>query len=374
MSRENRMLVMFAVGVMLLFTYFRVQYPNMGEIEELRPAQEAPLLQVVCDPELRATLEKIVRSYELEFGVRIVLDSEEQASEKLSQADLFIALGDDQGVRGVPLAENVVHWFDHQLPEDDTRGGSVHIGLVDHDESRRKGSARLARYILARDRGLPILTGEADDQADLWSVDPEVSLVIWQGLYSHYQAKLEEFQRMEGVAVRVVVADCSLLASKVADPVGVDAIVYPNLNCLGESELVGWEQTAGGELELVLVGQRGDGRRETLIPPETQRVSLVSPVGFSELLSDQALRHITGRKLSQAVTEYSRLTALLGEIRSNPDTLGIMFKTLEPEDVEDLQTQEVLDPMGSVGMTLYSSTESTSKQLIGRLGRFLGWE
>ncbi len=131
MRKENRMLLLFALGMMALLTVLRVLYPNIGLRDESfqLPAQE---LRVACEEPLLGAVREFVRSYEAGYSVQVDLSPLGDAA----GGDCDVSVAREEWP-GPPALEE----FD--LPWSRSRGPAAKARV----HSRSRDAARFARLL-----------------------------------------------------------------------------------------------------------------------------------------------------------------------------------------------------------------------------------
>ncbi len=260
MSRENRMLLMFFFGMVSLFTYFRIQYPNQGEVERQLPSDLSPEVWVRCDSGLLDGVTKVARSYELEAGVRIVLEEAAQTTHAIAEFDILIVPASDASELNEARA---VTRMTLTAPDADESAGGWELGVREVDRRRNSGALRFARYLTARDRGQLVLfsndsgdSGESEKsrgEGDLWVEEPTPELLVWEGVYPFFDRELERFARTERVQFRTMVGACRLLSQKLTLGERVDAVLGFGATCEFSESLADWQSHLLATRQLVLL-------------------------------------------------------------------------------------------------------------------------
>ena len=376
MSRENRMLIMFVVGMVTLFTYFRFKYPNMGDVGELRPAQQTPELQVYCDPSVPPEIEQVIRAYELEFGVRIVVDRDPESLKGELAFDAVV----DSGRGPFPSAFGVAARFEFP-PNDaiavDSKAMVWRAGIRTLSEVRRAGAARLCRYLVARDKGGSLLAPDDPvlDACDPWVSEPEPEILVWDGLYPFVRLDLDRFAAIEGIRLRVVVGDCSLLSHKLQEQEPFDAIVLWGDACDGLAPPTGWSERRVGERsvafltsnENLLIGTENEvnwALTDQLVLFEPLRESLQRASISAQL--PPSFRELLERGSTEGLDQMRLLTRALAE---RPDAVGLVLNGGEVIEGRGLRSGGLSTSSPSWPVRILTAKESRFRFLLARLGK-----
>ena len=375
------MLVMFFTGMVLLFTYFRFQYPNIGGGENLRRNPQAPMIRVLSESELMPGVEKAARSYELEFGVRVILESSESLSDADLNFDLLVESG--KGMFGEDVG--AVHHF--SVPswhpdEGDSVDNSWRIGVRSVSQIRQIGAAKFARYLTASDRGLRLVSPDLEltQDADLWMMEPTPTLVVWDAVFPFVQSVVEKFEKLEGVSLRLVVGDCLLVSAKFLENKEADGLLVLGAGCSGEEANVGWESLSVGTRSIVTLmsSQHSEvgnddqwyakqdvsiGSLEGLYPPLLEAVSSGAfPVGLRDFLTNSSPKN------------YSRLRDLLEGIALDPNMIGVTIDLPSADLGDGVSVRAIGGSEVEVPLSLWISENSTYKHLLSRLAQLIASE
>ena len=369
MSRENRMLVMFVVGMVVLFTVFRIQFPNLGRVDELRPAERTPLLRVRGEPELLERLEKASRSYELEFGVRILLGGGDMQSPEVTGAHLWVGWAGAVDPRSEPLVHrfSVPKKMQSPGPEDFP---TIVIGIIESDLTYQQGAARFARYLLAEDRGFPLIhpEGSAGGRLDAWQAEPEPSLVVPDRLYPIFRDSLEAFEALEGIRFRLVVGNCALVAWKMGEQERVDGLLVDPTSCPLPAIGKGWRIQERLPLRLSLLSSM-------LESEETKPAELVLVRGtrssILEMTADSGLADWRGRLEEGRFIEVNRMRDVQRKIANEPGNRGLILSPPAMEWTAGLRRDPVDSLSKRPGVQLVVSDSSLHPHLLARLGKWL---
>lgn len=369
------MLIMFVVGMVTMFTYFRFNYPNMGDVGELRPAQRTPELHVYCDPSLPDEIEQVIRSYELEFGVRVLVDRDPESLQRELVFDALITTG-----RGpFPVALGVVARF--EFPPDESVSTEAEdlawrAGIRTVTEARRVGAARLCRYLVARDRGGSLLAPDDPvlDSCDPWVSDPEPEILVWDGLYPFVRSELDRFASVEGIRLRVVVGDCSLLNHKLQEKELFDAIILWGDACVGLIPPDGWRESQLGERSFAFLTSPENpfvkapkqvdwARVEQLILFEPLRESLSrDSIGVP---LPPPLKSLVERGRAEGFSQMRLLTRALAE---RPNAVGLVLNGGVVVESRGLRTGPLSNGAPSSPVRILTAEGSRFRFLLARLG------
>src|SRR5207237_3786644 len=117
---------------------------------------------------------------------------------------LWDAVADQFGLEKIPL------------PEFQGRQETMSVGVL--TKSKQPTAAlQFARYLTARDRGMPVLQNHGYStvpDADVWKARPEIKLSAGAMLMPAISDAVEQFNRREGVSVTVTPAGCGILVSQ----------------------------------------------------------------------------------------------------------------------------------------------------------------
>jgi hypothetical protein len=381
MSKENRMLVMFFAGMVLLFTYFRFQYPNIGGGENLRRNPQAPMIRVLSESELMPGVEKVARSYELEFGVRVILESSENVSDANSDYDLLVESGDGMFGRntGVVHHFSIPPWHPEEGESVDT---SWRIGVRSVSHIRQIGAAKFARYLTANDRGLRLVSPDIElkQSADLWMTEPMPTLVIWDAVFPFVQSVVGEFEKLEGASIRLVVADCPLVSAKLSKNKEADGVLVLGTGCTGDGTNDGWDPLSMGTRSIVMLtsSQHPDGGDVDQWFAK-ENVSVGSLGGLYSLLLEAVNEGPFPVGLRDFLTNstpknYSRLRDLLGGIARNPDMIGLTIELPSADLGDGIRVRAIGGSEAGIPLSLWVSENSSYKHLLSRLAQLIASE
>jgi len=381
MSKENRMLVMFFAGMVILFTYFRFQYPNIGGGENLRQNPQAPMIRVLSESELMPGVEKVARSYELEFGVRVILESFENVSDANSGYDLLVESGYGMfgGDTGVVHHFSIPPWHPEEGESVDT---SWRIGVRSVSQIRQIGAAKFARYLTANDRGLRLVSPDIElkQSADLWMTEPTPTLVIWDAVFPFVQSVVEKFEKLEGVSLQLLVGDCSLVSAKFLENKETDGVLVLGAGCSENGTKVGWESLSVGTRAIVMLRSNqhpveGDddpwyarqnvsvGSLEGLYSPLLEAVSEGPfPVGMRDFL------------MNSSPNNYSRLRDLLEGIAKDPNMVGVTIELPSADLGDGFDAKTISGNEAGIPLKLWVAENSSYKHLLSRLAQLIAIE
>ena len=383
MSRENRMLLMYFVGVVLLFTYFRIQFPNIGRVDDGARSRRAPEISVLVADSLSPEVEKVARSYELEFGVRVILSSDAAAGEELEDPDLFVGGAEPLWSEndGVECTIEYPAWRPDEASESDAE---FRLGICSHSDARRHGAARFGRYLVAQDRGLPLLLKEQEPDAggDLWSDDPVAIVVVWEGILPAVRETLQDFEGMEGITLQVLVGDCALIERKLSAEEHVDGIIGLSGVCQGEELVAGWTELGLGAGQFVFLSS-SDSAPVTASDWQPTGETRIGGLRGAQLLliSGRLAESLPGsflRLLEQGEPgNFVRLGDLVGEIRGNSQQIGFAVSGDYLGAVEGVRIEPCPASLEKPKLRMLLSHESTHQHLLARLGALVAksaWE
>jgi molybdenum ABC transporter molybdate-binding protein len=102
-----------------------------------------------------------------------------------------------------------------ELPELKDAGARVAVGLL-KSSARPAAAMRFARYVAARDRGLPRFReqGFAVEDGDAWDEEPELRLFAGAMLRPAIEETVARFEKREGVKVTRVYNGCGILVAQ----------------------------------------------------------------------------------------------------------------------------------------------------------------
>jgi molybdenum ABC transporter molybdate-binding protein len=132
---------------------------------------------------------------------------------KVGAADVGVVW--DATVRQYPALEAVA------APDLGARPGLVSVCLL-RCSTQPTGALRFARYLAARDRGLPVLREHGFDPADgdAWSERPEIRLFAGAMLRPAIEETVQAFEEREGVRVTRVYNGCGILVAQMRAAAG----------------------------------------------------------------------------------------------------------------------------------------------------------
>ena len=378
MSRENRMLVMYVAGIVILFTYFRYQYPNIGGGENLRQNPQAPLIRVLSETGLLPEVEKVSRSYELEFGVRVHLDSSERSVETSSDYDMWVASGDGS----FPEQTDVVHsffippWHSTARDQVDT---PWRIGIRSVSEMRRVGAAKFARYLMASDRGLSIVSPDLklNQSADPWDSEPAPTLIVWEGVFPFIQSAVKKFEQLEGASLRLIVGDCSLVDAKLRNNKEADGALILGGVCSDREVVEGWDALSLGTRSIVMLSSRQNPSLGIEGQWDTNRnVSIGSLEGLYppllEVINEgQVAPTLRDLLTTDSPSNYRRFRDLVGGVVNRPELIGLSIDWPLMELAEGITAAPV--GKAEISLDLWVSEDSKYKHVLSRFAQMLAY-
>ena len=376
MSRENRILAMYFVGVVLLFTYFRFQYPNIGKHNEVRSNEQAPLISVVVGERLSSRVEKVARSYELEFGVRIMLEESNEDFSGAADSDLIIRSGSESFPDGIGIVHRM-SFLSFQPDKEDVPEHLWELGVRAISDARQDGAVRFARYLMAADRGLPIVfPDESLEISDPWAVDPVPTILVWEGAYPLLKTHLRDFELVEGSKLSLVVADCASASQKMRNSGETDGVIVFNEICPA-SEIAGWDEVSINSYPLVLLSSMDrDPVLNAGVEVGAEAVLLGLLPGMSMALERPGVLEALPRSLQNIIqqgdeVQYSRSRDLINGILEDSNVVGVSISGAGREGSGGVRGEPILHDASVFELRMRVSKESSYRHLLLRLSSFL---
>ncbi len=369
MSRENRILLLLFVGIAALFTYFRIRYPNLGGADAGQPALQAPVLQVDCEAALLPAVERVARAYELESGVRVILNG---VSDPKEMSDLVIRGGKDEPAAG---GFSGVNQF---LVKTRSATGGDRVALqatvFSIADAQRLGACRFARYLIARDRGLPIVVPDkaAIAEADSWTEAPQPAVAIWQTAFPFLKSELERFKANEGVRLRLLLGDCGFVAQRAGESKTIDAVISLGDDCGLGSGGSDWHPLRIPERPIVLITSR---ERKPLFAADRVEAASLRLGGVKgmqasilERADSSALPPGLAKLLiEQTVAEYDGPQSLWRGVARHEVDGGIAAAWPEAQADSRIRIEPLRDESARLPVIFWISSQSNHRQLLTRL-------
>ena len=132
MRRENRYLLLFAVGMMALLTVLRILYPNEGG-EASAGVGPPPDLVVAVEASLEEEVRRFARGYELNHSVPVRLEDDSPSG--TDRCDVLVL----SGGREAPEAQR-----EFPLPRSE---GGARVLVFSRDPARYREALRFARLL-----------------------------------------------------------------------------------------------------------------------------------------------------------------------------------------------------------------------------------
>lgn len=250
---------------------------------------------------------------------------------------------------------------------------------------------RFARYLSARDRGLPTFQqfGVQPVDGDVWSERPELTFFCGAVNRRVVDQIVQDFSREEGVTVNTVYDGCGILTSRMKTIAGQRPdLGFPDLYMacdryyLDIDQVRDWFQEAAyvSEADLVLVVRKGDGRVHELadlIQPGV-RVALGQPdqctIGILSwrLLEEAGLAAAMRAKLAQAdqvVVEKSSSSHLVPDVVTGHIDAAIAYVTDTLSVRDQIDVYPIRLPNSAAIQPISISRSSDHKYLARRLFR-----
>lgn len=368
MSRENRMLLLLFVGMAALFTFFRVRYPNIGGVDGKHPAMQTPALRVACEAERLPAVGKVARAYELEFGVRVILDSVSDALVPKKEYDLVIrgnqpapsgSLGGNQFLVTITSADG------------ETEGQTaLRATIFSTAVSRKQSACRFVRYLLARDKGLPLVVSDesAIANADPWIAEPQPAVLVGEAAFPFLRPELKRFEENEGVRLLLRTGDCDFLSRKANADKTADAVISLGTDCgLGVAS-PRWRPMPIPSRQIVLITLR---QREPFLNA-SDSIRLGGVRGINELILKQMPQHAWPRPLrqilaSQSLAEYAKPQSLLRAVAQRKIDVGIAVEWPDARADSQIRLQALPHAAARLPVFFWISQNSNYRQLLSRL-------
>lgn len=367
------MLVLLFVGMAALFTFFRIRYPNIGGVDGKHPAMQTPALRVACEAEHLPAVRKVARAYELEFGVRVMLASISGAIAPQKEYDLVIRRSQPDPAPSSSLGGNQ---FLVTLPSDVEKEGQTILRATVYSttDAQKQGASRFARYLLARDKGLPLLipNKSAAANADPWNENPQPTVLVGEAAFPFLQPELKLFEENEGVRLLLTTGDCAFLFRKAHADKTVDAVISFGADCdLGVAH-PRWRPMPIPSRQIVLATSRqsvpflDEGASQPIF------LRLGSVQGIHDLILKQTPQHAWPQHLrqlliSQSPAEYAKPQSLLRAIAQRKIDVGIILEQPNQQANPQIRIETLPNAAARLPILFWISQNSNYRQLLSRL-------
>ncbi len=365
------MLLLLFVGMAALFTFFRIRYPNIGGVAGKHPAMQTPALRVACEAEHLPAVGKVARAYELEFGVRVMLAGVSGAKKKY---DLVIRGSQPDPAPSSSLGGNQ---FLVTLPSADSEKEVrtiLRATVFSTTNAQKQGASRFARYLFARDKGLPLLVPNksAVANADPWNENPQPTVLVWEAAFPFLQPELKLFEENEGVRLLLMTGDCEFLSRKAHADKTVDAVISFGANCdLGVAH-PRWRPMPIPSRQIVLATSRQSGPflDEGASPAASLRLGGIR--GINELILQQMPHHAWPQRLrqlliSQSPAEYAKPQSLLRAVAQRKIDVGIALEWPNAPANSQIRLEALPNAAARLPLLFWISQNSNYRQLLSRL-------
>lgn len=372
MSRENRMLLLLFVGMAALFTFFRIRYPNIGGVDGEHPAMQTPALRVACEAEHLPAVGKVARAYELEFGVRVMLVG--VSGELAPQKEYDLVIRGSQPAKGGSFGANQflvkIPWADSEKESRTVLRATV-FSVAD---ARKRGASRFARYLLARDKGLPLVVPNAFAfaNADPWTEEPRPSVLVWEAAFPFLRSELKRFEENEGVRLLLTTGDCGLLSQKANEDKTADAVISFGADCGFGVADPRWRlmPIPGRKIVLATSRRRGPFLDEGATQASSLRIGGVR--GIHEVILKQTPQRAWPRRLrpllaAQSLAEYAKPQSLLRAVAQRKIDLGIVAEWPEARENSQVRLEALPHAGARLPVFFWISPNSDYRQLLSRL-------
>lgn len=369
------MLLLLFVGMAALFTFFRVRYPNLGGVDGKHPAMQTPALRVACEAEHLPAVGKVARAYELEFGVQVMLSSISDAIVPKKGYDLVIRRSQPKPAQSRSLGGNQ---FLVTLPSADDEKEVrtiLRATVFATADAQKQGASRFARYLLARDKGLPLLVSNksAIANADLWIEEPQPSVLIWEAAFPFLQPELKRFEENEGVRLLLTTGDCAFLSRKANANKTVDAVISFGADCDLVVDSPHWrpmQQIPGWKIVLATSRQSVPFLDKSDSQPASLRLGGVR--GIHELILKQMPQHAWPQHLrqllaAQSPAEYAKPQSLLRAIAQRKIDVGIILEQPNQQANPKIRIETLPNAADRLPILFWISQNSNYTQLLSRL-------
>ena len=374
MSRENRMLLLLFVGMAALFTFFRVRYPNIGvSANEEHPAMQTPALQVACETKHLPAVEKVARRYELEFGVQVTLAGIPVDVVREEEYDLVIRRSQPDPSQSGHLGENQ---FLATIPSAD--GGKesqtiLRATVFSTTNAKKQGASRFARYLLARDKGLPLLAPDKSAaNADPWNENPQPTVLVEEAAFPFLQPELKHFEENEGVRLLLTTGNCDFLSRKAHATKTVDAVISFGANCDLGVAAPRWRPMPIPSRQIVLATSRQSKPflDEGAFQPVSLRLGSVR--GIHKILLKQTPQHAWPQRFRQLLSaqspaEYAKPQSLLRAIAQRKIDVGIILEQTNQQTNPQIRLETLPNAAARLPILFWISQNSNYRQLLSRL-------
>ncbi len=369
------MLLLFFVGMIALFTFFRVRYPNIGVgANQEHPAMQTPALRVACETKHLPAVGKVARAYELEFGVQVMLTGVSGAIVPEKEYDLVIQRSQPEPAQSGSLGGNQ---FLATIPSADGEKESQTIlraTVSSTTNAQKQGASRFARYLLARDKGLPLLVPNksAADNADPWNENPQPTVLIEEAAFPFLQPELKHFEENEGVRLLLTTGNCEFLSRKTHADKTVDAMISFGADCDLGAAAPRWRPMQIPSRQIVLATSRQSVPflDEGISPPVSLRLGGVR--GIHNLILKQMPQHAWPQRVRQLLTaqspaEYTKPQSLLRAIAQRKIDVGIILEQPNQQANPKIRLQALPNAAAHLPILFWISQNSNYRQLLSRL-------
>lgn len=375
MSRENRMLLLLFVGMAALFTFFRIRYPNLGSsANEEHPAMQTPALRVACETKHLPAVEKVARRYELEFGVQVMLTGVSGAIASKKEYDLVIRKSQPEPAQNGPLGGNQ---FLVTIPPADGEKESQTIlraTVFSTTNARKQGASRFARYLLARDKGLPFLlpNKSAAAKADPWNENPQPTVLVQKAAFPFLQPELKHFEENEGVRLLLTTGNCEFLSRKARADKTVDAVISFGANCDLGVAAPRWRPMPIPGRQIILATSRQSVPFLDKGASQHASLRLGGVQGIHALILKQMPQHAWPQRVrqllaSQPIAEYAKPQSLLRAVAQRKIDVGIILEQPNQQANPQIRLESLPNPAARLPILFWISQNSNYRQLLSRL-------
>lgn len=267
-------------------------------------------------------------------------------------------------------------------------GDLVTVGVLT-SSTRPTEALRLARYISARDRGLPVFEsfGMAPVEGDLWALEPTITFFCGAVNRRAIEPVIDAFQQREGVVVNTIYDGCGILTSRMGtiedqSQDGGFPDVYMACDRYYLENVQQWfqEDVDVSETEIVLVVPKGSDSVQSLqdlVKPGV-RVSIGEPdqctIGAltRRLLRQAGLYEALQEKQAQAdevVVEKSSSALIVPDVLTGHVDVAIAYRNDVIEHGDQVDVIQIDSPLTRAIQPLSIAKNSPHKQLVRRLYR-----
>lgn len=369
------MLLLLFVGMAALFTFFRVRYPNLGGVDGKHPAMQTPALRVACEAEHLPAVGKVARAYELEFGVQVMLSSISDAIVPKKGYHLVIRRSQPKPTQNRSLDGNQFLVTPPSADDEKEVRTILRATVFATADAQKQGASRFARYLLARDKGLPLLVSNksAIANADPWIEEPQPSVLVWEAAFPFLQPELKRFEENEGVRLLLTTGDCAFLSRKANANKTVDAVISFGADCDLGVVVPHWRPMQIPSRQIVLATSRQSVPFLDKSDSQPASLRLGGVRGIHELILKQTPQPAWPQRFrqllaAQSPAEYAKPQSLLRAIAQRKIDVGIILEQPNQQTNSQIRLETLPNAAARLPILFWISQNSNYRQLLSRLG------